>query len=551
MKKNGFLEGTFIATASIIICKILGLIYVIPFYSIIGSQGGALYSYAYSIYAIFLNLATVGIPTAISKIVSEYNALEYFVLKQRAYKIGSKILVGFGLLFFLILFIFAPQIAYLIKGNATGGNSLESVTLVIRTISTALLIVPLLSVKRGYLQGHKYIAVPQIATVIEQLVRVIIVVLGSFISYKVFNLSLEWSVAIAVFGATLGALFSYIFVDRKIKKNKDKFNLDAKEKRAEKEYTNKILLKKIVYYALPFVLIDLVKSAYDMVDLFTVVRTLTNIGYATETAENVVGIISTWASKLNMIVISISVGITTSLIPNIMPSFVKGDFEDLGRKINKTLQILIVLTIPMTIGISFLSYPVWNAFYGYNEVGVRLLRIYIFMALTLSFQAVLVDTSQITNNTKLTFGSLFLGLFTKLGLNIPLMYLFNSIGIDGYYGSIIASIVAQILTIIFLLWRLDLKYKIGYKETGMVFIKTITSCLVMLISLILLNFVIPIEQGTRTMNILICALYSITGGIIYFCVAIKLGIIPYIKNFSDIKYLINNKILRKRRFFVK
>lgn len=547
MKKNGFLEGTFIATASIIICKILGLIYVIPFYSIIGSQGGALYSYAYSIYAIFLNLATVGIPTAISKIVSEYNALEYFVLKQRAYKIGSKILVGFGLLFFLILFIFAPQIAYLIKGNATGGNSLESVTLVIRTISTALLIVPLLSVKRGYLQGHKYIAVPQIATVIEQLVRVIIVVLGSFISYKIFNLSLEWSVAIAVFGATLGALFSYIFVDRKIKKNKDKFNLDAKEKEAEKKYTNKILLKKIVYYALPFVLIDLVKSAYDMVDLFTVVRTLTNIGYATETAENVVGIISTWASKLNMIVISISVGITTSLIPNIMPSFVKSDFEDLGRKINKTLQILIVLTIPMTIGISFLSYPVWNAFYGYNEVGVRLLRVYIFMALTLSFQAVLVDTSQITNNTKLTFGSLFLGLFTKLSLNIPLMYLFNNIGVDGYYGSIVASIIAQILTIIFLLWRLDLKYKIGYKETGMVFIKTLASCLVMLLSLILLNIVIPIEQGSRTMNILICALYSIIGAIIYFCVAIKLGIIPYIKKFSDIKDLINNKILRKRK----
>ena len=68
MKKNGFLEGAFIATISVIICKILGLIYVIPFYSIIGEQGGALYSYAYSIYSIFLSLATVGIPTAISKI---------------------------------------------------------------------------------------------------------------------------------------------------------------------------------------------------------------------------------------------------------------------------------------------------------------------------------------------------------------------------------------------------------------------------------------------------------------------------------------------------
>lgn len=110
MKKNGFLEGAFIATISVIICKILGLIYVIPFYSIIGEQGGALYSYAYSIYSIFLSLATVGIPTAISKIVSEYNALDFQVIKQRAYKIGSKILICIGVSS-CFLFIFAPQIA--------------------------------------------------------------------------------------------------------------------------------------------------------------------------------------------------------------------------------------------------------------------------------------------------------------------------------------------------------------------------------------------------------------------------------------------------------
>lgn len=545
MKKNGFLEGTFIATASVIICKILGLVYVIPFYSIIGSQGGALYSYAYSIYGIFLNLATVGIPTAISKIVSEYNALEYHILKQRAYKIGSRILVWCGIFFFLILFIFAPQIAYLIKGDVSGGNSLESVTLVIRTISTALLIVPILSVKRGYLQGHKYISVPQISNVIEQFVRVLIVVLGSFLSYKVFNLSLEWSVAIAVFGATIGALLSYFFVDRKIKKNKDKFNLDAKEKEEEKKYTNKILLKKIVFYALPFVLIDLVKSAYDMVDLFTVVRTLTSIGYNAETAENVVGIISTWASKLNMIVISISMGLTASLIPNIMPSFVKKDFKDLNRKINKTLQILVILTIPMTLGISFLSYPVWNAFYGYNEVGISLLKLYVFMALTLSFQSILVDTSQIMNNTKLTFGSLFLGLFIKLILNIPLMYLFNKMGINGYYGSIVASILAQFITIIFLLIRINKKYKIEYKETGIVLLKTLFSCFIMMIALVLLNLIIPINQESRTMCIFICALYACIGGFIYFVISMKLGIIPFIKRFSDIKKLINNKILKK------
>ena len=64
MRRNSFLMGAFVSTLGIIITKVIGLVYVIPFYAIIGIQGGALYSYAYSIYNIFLNLATSGIPVA-------------------------------------------------------------------------------------------------------------------------------------------------------------------------------------------------------------------------------------------------------------------------------------------------------------------------------------------------------------------------------------------------------------------------------------------------------------------------------------------------------
>jgi len=83
MKKNSFLMGAFISTLGIVICKALGLVYVIPFYAIIGVQGGALYSYAYSIYNMFLNLATSGIPIAMSKVVSEFNELKYYFTKER------------------------------------------------------------------------------------------------------------------------------------------------------------------------------------------------------------------------------------------------------------------------------------------------------------------------------------------------------------------------------------------------------------------------------------------------------------------------------------
>jgi len=65
LKKHSFIESTIISTLSIIFIKILGMIYVIPFYAIVGVQGSILYAYAYNIYGLFLEIATAGIPNAI------------------------------------------------------------------------------------------------------------------------------------------------------------------------------------------------------------------------------------------------------------------------------------------------------------------------------------------------------------------------------------------------------------------------------------------------------------------------------------------------------
>ena len=71
MKKNTFMEGAILATAGILIVKVMGLIYVIPFNALIGEQGGALYGYAYNIYQLFLSISSAGFPFAVSKLTSE------------------------------------------------------------------------------------------------------------------------------------------------------------------------------------------------------------------------------------------------------------------------------------------------------------------------------------------------------------------------------------------------------------------------------------------------------------------------------------------------
>ncbi len=520
MKKTGFLAGAAISTIGIVICKVIGLVYVIPFYAIIGTQGGALYSYAYSIYNMFLNLATSGIPVAMSKVVSEYNEMGYYNTKERTFKTGLKIIGILGLISFLVLFIFAPQIAYLIIGDVKGGNSVEDVTMVIRVISTAILVVPFLSVSKGYLQGHKIMQVSSVANILEQIVRVIVILAGSFLTLKVFHLSLNTAVGIAVFGATVGALFAYFYVYAKIRKSKG-LNRKAKATAAEKKITNKDLIRQIVVYALPFVAISVLQSAFVMVDVFTDVRGLTSIGYTTKISEDVLSVIATWGSKLNMIVMSISMGIVMSLIPAIASSYAVKKYDEVNSKVNQALRTLLFVCVPMATGLCFLSSAVWTVFYGYNELNSSVFKLLIMSQITLSVCSVMVNASQSMNNTKQSIIALGGSLIAKIVLNVPMMHLFNLIGIEAYYAPIALNILIDTSASLYLLYIVKKDTKISYFKTIQTIIKIVLCTVIMVMVLSILNLFIPSYSHSRMMSILYIILYGIVGMATYFFVAYK------------------------------
>jgi len=111
MKKDNFLRGAFVATFCLIITKILGVLYVIPFYSIIGPNGSVIYGSSYNIYALFLNLSTIGLPLAISKMVSEYHTLGYEYTKRRVYQLAGRVMIISSIITTFLLILFAPILA--------------------------------------------------------------------------------------------------------------------------------------------------------------------------------------------------------------------------------------------------------------------------------------------------------------------------------------------------------------------------------------------------------------------------------------------------------
>ena len=545
MKRTGFLAGAFISVLGIVICKVIGLVYVIPFYAIIGTQGGALYSYAYSIYNVFLNLATSGIPVAMSKVVSEYNEMKFYNTKERVFKIGLRVISCLCIISFLVLFIFAPYLADMIIGGVEGGNTVQDVTMVIRVISTAVLVVPFLSVSKGYLQGHKIMQVSSIADILEQLARVFVILLGSFLTLKVFHLSLNTAVGVAVFGATVGALVAYFYVFLKIRKAKD---LKRHERMTEGErfITSKALVKKIIFYAMPFVIISLLQSIYVLVDVFTVVKGLVGLGYTTAISENVVSVIQTWGSKLNMIVMSISTGIITSLIPTIASAYAVRNIKEVNGKITQALQSLFLVTIPLSVGISFMSSAVWTVFYGYDELNSSIFKLLILSQIPLSICSVMVNTNQTMNNTRATITALGGSLIFKILLNVPFMHLFSLLGLESYYATISLNMIIDTLASIYLLMKVKKETGISYLRAARTLIKVIMCTVIMVLGLSILNLFIPSFSVSRMGSILYIILYGVIGIFIYFFVAYKSNTISDIvgKDFVD-------KIISKLKIFKK
>ncbi len=539
MKKNSFINGALIVTIGIVLTKFLGIIYVIPFYAIIGETNIALYGYAYTIYNLFLSLSTVGIPPAMSKLISEYNTLGYYDTKERAYSLGKKLLAILGILLFIIMFLGAPFISNQIMGSNTGGNSKESITFVIRIISTAILVVPFLSVTKGYLQGHKFMTPSSVSQVIEQVARIVIILIGSYLCMRVFNVGVTKAIGVAVFGATIGALAALIYLLIKIKKNKKDIIRETKTeeiRKKEKKISNKEIIKKLLIYSVPFISFGLALSVYDYIDMTTIIGTLTKLGFKTVDAESVLGVINTTGNKLNSVVLAISTGLMTSLVPNITASFVKGDKKDVKKKVHQSFLMLLYVTMPMAVGLSILASPVFNAFYGASTWGPKVFCFTIFIALFRCMFTTSISIAQSLNKFKNVFLSIVAGIFVKLILQVPFMYLFNHLGLYPFWGSTLATLIGLSTSVITNLIVINKTVGLDFKEYFKKMFKFVYPLIIMIVALLLLKNIIPLKVISRFNAILLIVIYGLVGALIYFTITIKNGI------FEDI---FGDKIFKK------
>ncbi len=544
MRKNGFVEGAVIAYAAIVITKILGAFYNIPFYNIIGDHGSVLYSFAYSIYALFLDISTSGVPIAISIVISEYASKGMYRSKEKAYKLGLRAVLAISAIAFLLMQIFSKQIGEYYVTGMTEGVTAQEISYAVRVISICLIFVPFLSMERGYLQGHKCMGTSSSSQVTEQFVRIVFVLAGAYAAINIFNLGSTVGVCISLLGAAVGAVVALAQVLFSKKKSKELFEIPA-DNTEERPESAKQIYKKILTYCLSIVIISVSTNIYNIVDMKLLLVGLQNLSFPDEVTQTIASITSTWIPKIGMIVVALAMGLTNSIAPHMAESYAAGNMKDINRKLNQGMETIIVAAMPMALGVILLAEPVYRIFYGASEYGGSILQLSMALNVIGSLVSVVGMAMQSIDRGKAVCAYNIVGIMLNAALDLPFIYLFDRIGIPAYLGATAASIVGQSVTLILLLVSLKRQLKFEYMPAFKVLAKCVIPLALMSGCVILIKSFWPVTSQGTLLLIVQLGVYSVSGAIIYGISAYKFGLISEVLGQETIDRYLRKLHLKK------
>lgn len=537
MKKDSLFKGTFILSVSLILTKIIGLIYLIPYYGIIGGEKNmVLFAYAYNYYVIFLDVSSAGIPFAMTKLISKYNGKSNFEKSRRVYKLGSLILIITGIIGFLFFFFGAEFLSSItISNKDISRYSIEDLAIVMRTLSLAIPFVMINAGVRGLFQGHEFMLPSAVSQFFEQLVRVLAMLFGTYFVLKITNDNIVYANSASTFSTFLGAFFSVIILIYFIKKyyKKLQFNTDIKKNiQFEKEKDIKII-KEILMVSIPFVIVSTFFTILTLIDQNTIAKAMYHIGenyyIASELAkkgEQEFTLYSQYINKIVMISVALSPAFTGAFLPVVTRLYSQKKIKEVSTQINKVMLALLMFVIPSLVGMFVLIEPLSNLFFYYNDTSNKLMTAYLILALFYPIYGTLGIIMQAIDKQKLNILIIFIGITFKYLFNNMFIYKFETI------GAIYCSILTYLILIIITISIIHKNIKINFSQLIGNFFKICLSCLLMfLITLAVYQaIIINFNIHSKIDNILIISLIGITGFIFYFVVLNKTKFFLYLFN---------------------
>lgn len=435
-KKEGFMQGVITLMFSQVLIKILGLVYTLYLTNRqgFGDKGNGICASGYQIYALLLTISSIGVPSAISKLVSERVAVGDNKGAHRIFKIAFATFAVIGLVGSLLLFFGAYVIA-------NQWLQIPDAEMTLVALSPAIFFVTVASVMRGYFNGRQKISVGAKSQTLEQVFKTLLTIIVVEVVAILSNVSTEWMAAGANLATTLATFlgFSYLFLyyrsERKEVATEIKNTVNYKYERVS------TIIKRILLVSIPITLTAIMSSINKNVDSFTVVRNLRAF-MPEDQATALYGILGGKVDTLTSLPLAINVAFATALVPAISAAKAKGDNKTITEKTSFSLLISMLIGLPCTVGMFIFAQPILNLLFPNANDGALILQI---SALTIIFTIL----DQTINGALQGFGKLMIptislatGVLVKFIFNITLIKI-PSIGVYGAaWGSVACHLVA-------------------------------------------------------------------------------------------------------------
>ena len=359
-------QGAILAVATVL-TKVIGVIYRIPLANILGDAGNGFYGYAYQIYAMALMVSSLSLPTAVSKLVSAKLAAGQKRNSVRVFRCSMLFAVVVGAVITAAVFFGADAISVYAMKSPLSVYALQM-------LAPGLFLVAVMAVIRGYFQGLGSMMPTAVSQIIEQLIRAVISIAGASIFVDIGTRAGEkageellgpaYGAAGATLGTVLGALIALVFLIFVIWAYRGQMTRQYRTDRSGREDSYRHILKVLVLTAVPILFSTAIYNINQILDLTIFNHIMDAQGYVEEEYMALQGIYSGKYDTLVNVPLSIPWALCSSVVPSLTAAVATRSRKLVHEKIDQTLRLTMVITIPCGVGFLVLASPLMVLLYN-------------------------------------------------------------------------------------------------------------------------------------------------------------------------------------------
>ena len=466
-KAESFLKGTLILTVASFVVKVIGSLNWIFVSRILGGEGIGLYQMAFPIYFFAMSISQAGVPVAISIITAERVALKDVFGARRVFRVSMALMLFTGLFFSLLTYFSAD---WLIEWQfIRDPRAYMSVV----ALAPTIFFVTLLASSRGYLQGWQRMTPTAVSQIIEQIFRVLTMVLFASL---LLPMGLDYAAAGASLGAfagAIGGLLVLVYFHWKLDKDIEReYGPDLAPPAGQAPAPLGMIVRRIFSLALPVSAASIMLPIVSNLDLLIVPQRLEVAGYTVPQATELFGYLTGMAVPLVNLATILTASLAVSIVPAISEARALQDTKRVYSQTAAAVRISNFVCFPAFVVVLVLATPISTLIYNAPGAGPAVL-VSSFSIVLLGLHQVSTAVLQGLGHPKIPMINMILAAVVKVVLNWVLTAI-PWLGIMGAAWATAADMGVAAVINLYFIWRY-----IGYRMELLQLVKTMFAAAVM------------------------------------------------------------------------